>query len=118
MLVTDDNDEERDTVSLTIHIEKNLDQAVVQINGTMDITTIEVFVTKMDKLPKVSQLLLDFSNLEFIDSTGIGAIMELIYLSQEQNFTIKLTGMDETIHKIFEIVGLFTILEALKKEGT
>ncbi|MGX6443727.1 STAS domain-containing protein [Neobacillus sp. K501] len=105
-------------MSLTIHIEKNLDQAVVQINGTMDITTIEVFATKMDKLAKVSQLLLDFSNLEFIDSTGIGAIMELIYLSQEQNFTIKLTGMDETIHKIFEIVGLFTILEALKKEGT
>lgn len=101
-----------------IDIEKNLDQAVIRIHGTMDITTIEVFVTKMDKLPQVSQLLLDFSNLEFIDSTGIGAIMELIYLSQEQNFTIKLTGMDENIHKIFEIVGLFTILETLKKEGT
>ncbi|WP_413305883.1 STAS domain-containing protein [Bacillus sp. 1P10SD] len=91
--------------------------AVIRIKGILDITTIEDFVTQIEVLPEVHSLILDFSSLEFVDSTGIGAIMELIYLARENNFSIELQGMDEGTKQIFEVVGLFTIMKALKREG-
>ncbi|GIM45555.1 hypothetical protein DNHGIG_11040 [Collibacillus ludicampi] len=104
-------------MSLTIDIQNQDIHVLFKVNGVLDITTIDVFSSKIDEIPSnFSSLVIDLSNLEFIDSTGIGAIMELIYLAQEKRFKIHLEGMDETTKQIFEIVGLFTILEALQKE--
>ena len=61
-------------------------------------------------------LIIDFSGLEFIDSTGIGSIMNAIYLSQEKGFKLQLKGVDELTHTVFEMVGLYQILEALQGE--
>jgi anti-anti-sigma factor len=104
-------------LSLEVAIEHEGDTATLKINGVLDISTIDIFSTQIDQLLDVSLLKIDFSNLEFIDSTGIGSIMELIYLAQEKRFKIHLKGMNETTKEIFEIVGLFTILESLQKEG-
>ncbi|NRD76886.1 STAS domain-containing protein [Bacillus sp. BRMEA1] len=105
-------------MELLLDIQSNQKQVVIRINGVMDIATMDAFHVQMEQLPATfSSLLLDFSNLEFIDSTGIGAIVELIYLSQEKNFTIMFEGMNEDIEEIFEMLGVFRILEALKKEG-
>ncbi|MEH7440555.1 STAS domain-containing protein [Neobacillus drentensis] len=104
-------------MSLTVEWQHEKEYTIVWVKGILDITTIEDFVTEIEQMPEVHSLILNFSNLEFIDSTGIGAIMELIYFAKENNFSIDLQGMDEMIEQIFEIVGLFTIIEALKKEG-
>jgi anti-anti-sigma factor len=57
-----------------------------------------------------------FNELEFIDSTGMGAIINTIYLSQEKSFQLKLEGINEVIYEVFETVGLFQILEVIQKE--
>ncbi|WP_040203687.1 STAS domain-containing protein [Neobacillus jeddahensis] len=104
-------------MSLQIYQDIDRDQAIVWINGIMDITTVDAFHSKIEQLPVITSLLLDFSQLEFIDSTGIGAIVELVYLSQEKNFALEFRGIDENIQQIFDVLGLFTIIETLKKEG-
>lgn len=104
-------------MNLNLDIQQDNDCAIIRINGIMDISTMDVFLNQLEKLPEVASIILDFSNLEFIDSTGIGAIMEIIYLSQEKNFSVDLQGMDESTRQIFEVVGLFTVLRALQKEG-
>ncbi|MGG3564869.1 STAS domain-containing protein [Neobacillus rhizosphaerae] len=104
-------------MSLLVEMQNKKECTFIQLKGILDITTIEDFVTQIEVLPEVHSLILDFSNLEFIDSTGIGAIMELIYLAKENNFSIELQGMDEGIKQIFEVVGLFMIMKVLKREG-
>lgn len=105
-------------MSLEVAIDYENDRAIIRISGILDISTIDIFSNQIDELQAISSLIIDFSNLEFIDSTGIGAIMELIYLAEEKKFKIHFEGMNETTKHIFEIVGLFIVLESLQKEET
>ena len=70
----------------------------------------------LEELGNIETLIIDFSGLEFIDSTGIGSIMNAIYLSQEKSFKLQLKGVDELTHTVFEMVGLYQILEAFQGE--
>jgi hypothetical protein len=42
--------------------------------------------------------------------------MNAIYLSQEKNFKLRLQGIDELTHTVFDTVGLYQILEAFHGE--
>jgi anti-anti-sigma factor len=88
---------------------------VLEVEGVMDFFTIGDFDAALEEMQDVSSLTIDFSRLTFIDSTGIGAILRAIHLSQEQGFPIYLTGMNEEIREMFETVGVLRVLEALQK---
>lgn len=88
---------------------------VLEVEGVLDIFTIEDFDNSLLELHDVSSLTIDLSRLTFIDSTGIGALLRAIYLAQEQNFPIHLTGMSEGIREMFETIGVMRVLEALQK---
>jgi anti-anti-sigma factor len=104
-------------VSLLVDIQHQGTRVILKVKGIMDITTLDIFSEAIDQLPEnLSRLTLDFGDMEFIDSTGIGAIIELIYMANEMGFSIDLQGIDEQTNQIFEIVGLYQILEALQKE--
>lgn len=89
---------------------------VLRIKGILDISTTSLISAQLEELGDIEGLVFDFSELEFIDSTGIGSILEAIHLSYEQNFTIKLQGVDELTDHVFETVGLYQLLGALQKE--
>jgi anti-anti-sigma factor len=103
-------------LELTVQKECLDEKVVLNIKGILDISTAHVFENYIQGIENVKELVIDFSNLEFIDSTGIGMIMEAIYLSQEKQFVIKLTGIHEPIYSILETVGLFKVLEAVQGE--
>jgi anti-anti-sigma factor len=86
------------------------------LKGMLDIFTIDTFNIYIDKLPNITTLTINLSGLTFIDSTGIGGILRVIYLSKEQGFRIKLEGMNENIREMLETVGVLRILEALQRE--
>lgn len=86
----------------------------ITVIGTLDISTIDVFNDKVSNIDNIELLVLNFSKLEFIDSTGIGAIMDLIYLSQERCFGVEFIGINENIREIFETIGLFKIFNEIK----
>lgn len=101
---------------LTIDKEVQGVTAILKIKGLIDITTTNIIDLYMEDIGSVETVLLDFSNLEFIDSTGIGSIMNAIYLSKEKNFKLKLQGIDEMTNEVFETVGLYEILKAFDGE--
>ncbi|MCI2256045.1 STAS domain-containing protein [Domibacillus sp. PGB-M46] len=101
---------------LTIEKEVQNVTAILKIKGLIDITTTNIIDLYMEDIGNVETVLIDFSSLEFIDSTGIGSIMNAIYLSKEKNFKLKLQGIDEITNEVFETVGLYDILEAFDGE--
>lgn len=104
-------------MSLAIEKEKAGATTILKITGILDISTTNVIQPHLEIAgEKIDTLVFDFSNLEFIDSTGIGAIIEAIYRSQEEKFSIKFQGLNEATNEIFETVGLFKILEAVHGE--
>ena len=89
---------------------------ILSMHGTLDISTSNVVEQYLTDIKGITMLILDFSNVSFIDSTGIGAIINAVYISQERNFKIKLDGVDEFIDQVFETVGLYQIIEAIQGE--
>jgi anti-anti-sigma factor len=103
---------------MLLSIEKNLQASSVifYVQGILDFSTANEFLKSFDELENTEHFILDLSQLEFIDSTGVGAIIEFFYLSQENGWNIKLQGINEVTYEIFDTIGLFKILEAVQGE--
>jgi anti-anti-sigma factor len=99
-----------------LHLKKDVQDltTVLTLIGTLDISTTHVISSALEELSDIAELVFDFSELEFIDSTGIGSILEAIHLSNEKNFTVKLQGVDELTDHVFETVGLYQLLNVLQ----
>ncbi|MBT2663864.1 STAS domain-containing protein [Bacillus sp. ISL-45] len=103
-------------MGLTINREIHETTIILKFKGILDISTANVMDPYLDEIQKINTLVLDFSELEFIDSTGIGSIINSIYLSQEKNFYLELKGINELTHQVFETIGVYHILNSIQKE--
>jgi anti-anti-sigma factor len=103
---------------LMVEMQKTESFYRIVVEGVLDIATVDIFHERVDHLEEegFSILIVDFSKLLFIDSTGIGAMLRVIYLSRDKGFSVQLNGMSENIKDIFETVGVMRILAALQKE--
>jgi anti-anti-sigma factor len=103
---------------MLIEVMKEIQDTTItlKIKGVLDISTTNEIDPYLDYIEGMEMLIFDFKELEFIDSTGIGSIVNAIHLSQEKRFKIKFDGVDELKRQIFETVGLYQILEAVQGE--
>lgn len=90
---------------------------VLKIEGVLDYATTASFHNEMEQIgADMKKVIIDLSEVTFIDSTGIGAIINLSHTAAEQHFRMELVGVKEEMMEIFDTVGLFQILEALQLE--
>jgi anti-anti-sigma factor len=103
-------------MSLIIDMLKEGSRLVLYVRGILDISTINTFEQTLDEINNIEQLVIDLADLEFIDSTGVGAIINAIHLSKERQFKLKLERVNEVIHEIFDTLGVYYILEAMQQD--
>lgn len=60
-----------------------------------------------------SSFVLDFGICRFIDSTGLGVIVSSYKKCVENGGTIRLTRMNDNVHKIFELTRLTNVFEII-----
>ena len=68
-------------------------------------------------------LVFDFQNTSFIDSSGIGLVLGRYNQLKFEHRTLILTGLNQVAYRLFELTGLFQIMpyyESIEslKEGT
>ncbi|HHW04192.1 MAG TPA: STAS domain-containing protein [Thermoanaerobacterales bacterium] len=100
-----------------LNVKSRLEGKTVRLSleGILDISTVDTFNGQTEQLSGISELVLDMAGLEFIDSTGVGAILQVVRLSQERGFTVSLENANENISELLNTVGLFQLIEALRK---
>jgi anti-anti-sigma factor len=103
---------------MALKVEKEVHEQtlILKIKGVLDISTTNVIEPYLEQICHIETVILDFSGLEFIDSTGIGVIMNAIFLSKEKKFRLRLQGMNELTNNVFQTVGLYQVLEAVQEE--
>jgi anti-anti-sigma factor len=102
-------------VSMQLQIKKVEEDSklILKLSGVLDLSTVKSLIDELDSIRNVKELVMDLENVEFIDSTGIGAIMEFIYQSQTYQYHFALANYDN-FKEIFDTVGLFEIIRALQ----
>ncbi|WP_209121568.1 STAS domain-containing protein [Alkalihalobacillus sp. BA299] len=103
-------------MNLTVEKEILDTTVILKLKGILDISTTNNIDPYLEDIEFFKLLIFDFSELEFIDSTGIGSIMNAIHLSQEKGFKLKLQGINELTHQVFEMIGIYQILEVVQGE--
>jgi anti-sigma B factor antagonist len=85
---------------------------VVHVSGEVDLANApeldEQLATVMGQAP--SQLVVDLTNVTFMDSTGLGVLVRALKRSRELEIRLDLIVTNERVLKVFGITGLDTVL--------
>lgn len=84
------------------------DVTVVELHGDLDTDVIEIFqnaITEIVKEPRVG-VVLDMSNVGFIDSQGLEKLLWARDYCNENTRELRLAGLDENCARILEITRL------------
>ncbi|WP_313339277.1 STAS domain-containing protein [Sedimentibacter sp.] len=96
-------------MSLEIKYDVTSDNTLeIQPIGEVDIYTSPELKNKIYELidEKKLDILINGSNLDYIDSTGLGILMGIYKKLKENNLNIKITNLKPNIYKLFDITGL------------
>ena len=98
---------------MEILVEKSEELALVKVNGkALDASTTTDFKNKMGAvIEENSRVVLDVSLLEFLDSSGLGAILSCLRKLTAKGGDMKLFGMTKPVRVLFELVRMHRIIE-------
>jgi anti-sigma B factor antagonist len=84
------------------------DIPIVAVNGEVDVYSAPALKDKITELLESGKntLIIDLSGVAFLDSTGLGALVEARTAATESGGTLPLVCNQERILKLFTITGL------------
>lgn len=95
-----------------MNISKKIENNVmtVSVAGRLDTTTAPQFEAELkDSFTDVTDLIMDFSNLEYISSAGLRVILSAQKIMNKQGRMI-IKNVNEDIMEVFEVTGFSDIL--------
>ena len=85
---------------------------VVKFIGDVDNLVCASYKSKLETIineNKYKKVIMDFSNVSFIDSSGLGLILGRYNQLKKHNGNLYMTGVNKQTEKIFNIAGIWTI---------
>jgi anti-sigma B factor antagonist len=97
---------------LTIRIEGDGASRTVHLEGTCDLATVPALREALMPLapPEVTRLVINVSQLDFCDSTGLGTMLGALRRMREGDGEFSIAGAHGTVLKLLQITGLDSIV--------
>jgi anti-sigma B factor antagonist len=89
------------------------DVLLIQCHGRI-IAGNEVFTLHarvVDAIEKYGDVVLQLDQVEFVDSSGLGAMMRLVQAARSKGGDLKLTGVPAKVHKVLQLTNLLAQFE-------
>ena len=86
------------------------DTVIARISGEIDHHTVRSVRKEIDGalyLHRPQKLVIDLSEMNFMDSSGLGLIVGRVGSAREIGAAVEITGTSERARHIFEMAGLF-----------
>ena len=88
------------------------EESVLRLSGCLDTSAAAEFGAALEKVAAAKSLIIDFSEVDFIASSGIRLLVSANKKAVAEGRLVTLTGMNEVISDVFDVTGLnevFTI---------
>jgi anti-anti-sigma factor len=96
---------------LTIRTSRDGSTAIVTAAGEIDISTVgDLRVAVTQAAAECDRLRLDLTEVDFIDSTGLGVLLELRSTLRAREVTLEIVAGDGPVRQAVEITGLAELL--------
>ena len=109
---------------MELKIRKNGDSYIIDVNGEMDLYNsykLKELVMKMLE-EKVERFIINLENVDYIDSSGIGALIYICSTIKKMSLKLVITNIHGSVKKVIELTKLMgyfpitqTIDEALQR---
>ena len=85
---------------------------LIKVSGDCDMYSAQNFLINITK--KINSgyinIYMDFNNVIYLDSSGIGAIIRIIRLSKEKNVNLKFRGITGMPRKVLKMSNILTLI--------
>jgi len=100
------------TEELKLETEKSPSETTVRVIGRITSATSTSLVNSLrDLIPETKRLILDLTNVDYIDSSGLGALVSLYLHARKANCDLELTNQKPRIRDLFRVSKLDSIFE-------
>jgi len=100
------------TPELTFRIEKNAEEATVYGSGRITSATSGLLqATLRGLITETKRIVLDLTNVNYIDSSGIGAMVTVYLAASRVQCELKVVNAQARIRDLFEITKLSAVFE-------
>jgi anti-sigma B factor antagonist len=110
----------KERLILELKIRKNDNIYIVDVNGEMDLYNSyklkELIMKMLEK--KVTRFIINMENVEYIDSSGIGALIYICSTIKKMNLLLMITNVKGSVKKVIELtklMGYFPIKPSLNE---
>lgn len=92
---------------LEVAISHNDTVSCLTLSGELDISTAEKFRLSVENIPEtVNEVHLDFYGVEFVDSTGIGSLVQVMNRLRGQDIKVLIKRIPKEIFEVFDLLGI------------
>ncbi len=100
-------------MNMDIQIKEDLNQTLVVLEGEIDAYTAPKVKEKVAPLLEgyTGELIFDLSNVNYMDSTGLGMFVGFFKTVKANGGVFRLTGLSDRLKRLFDITGLAGIME-------
>ncbi|GAB7386200.1 anti-sigma F factor antagonist [Bacillaceae bacterium] len=107
-------------MALKIDLEILEDVLIVRLYGELDHHTSDQLRTSVEEMIEkhdIHHIVLSLADLRFMDSSGIGVILGRYKQIAQKGGKMVVCSINPTIHRLFELSGLFKILKIKESEA-
>lgn len=84
---------------------------VISLIGELDIATVDTFKKSIDDAGENAQgIILNLANLSFVDSTGVGGLLNVVKALKKNNLPVKIKNVSPDVYEVFDLLGLPMLL--------
>lgn len=100
---------------MNLQIDRKMDnqEEILLLNGEVDVYTalkLKETLIPIVEMPNAS-VIIDLTNVNYIDSTGVGIFIGALKAADKSNSRLKLTGANARVKRLFEITGLDEVID-------
>lgn len=106
-------------MSMRIELKKQKEILIVRLHGELDHHTSESVRERIDDAlqnDRFAYVVLNLRKLTFMDSSGLGIILGRYKRINEQGGKLAVCSLHPSVHKLFELSGMFKIISVYDEE--
>ena len=97
---------------LNLETTKSPEETIVRCAGKITSGSSGVLQTTVRGLfPETKCVVLDLTNVSYMDSSGLGAIAGLFFSAKRQNSRLKLINLNQRLQELFRLTKMATVFE-------